>query len=101
MKAAIIEKYGSAEEIQIRDDIKKPLLEKNEILIKTCATAMNSMDVETRRGAFKLFTPPGKKKKKQFLSVLCVPAVIVIQYKYVILFKNMCTKLKIPSIALV
>ena len=69
MKAAMIENYGSAEELRIREDIKKPSVEKNEVLVKTIATAMNSMDIETRRGAYKLLTPPKKKKRETLMGL--------------------------------
>ena len=69
MKAAMIENYGSAEELRIREDIEKPSVGKNEVLVKTIATAMNSMDIETRRGAFKLLTPPGKKKRETLMGL--------------------------------
>lgn len=65
----MIENYGSAEELRIREDIKKPSVEKNEVLVKTIATAMNSMDIETRRGAFKLLTPPKKKNRETLMGL--------------------------------
>ncbi len=69
MKAAIIENYGHAEEIQIKHDIEKPVARKNQVLVKTCAAAMNSMDIETRRGDFKLFTLPKKKTRETLMGL--------------------------------
>ncbi|MCP4402054.1 MAG: NAD(P)-dependent alcohol dehydrogenase [bacterium] len=69
MKAAIIEHYGSAEELRIRDDILKPSVRENEVLVKTIAAAMNSMDIETRQGMYKLFTPPGKKNRETLIGL--------------------------------
>ena len=66
MKAAIIKKYGSANNISIQDNIEKPIPRDHEVLIQIQATALNPFDIETRRGDFKIFTPPQKKRKSNF-----------------------------------
>jgi len=51
MKAALIIKHGKPEDVQIRE-VQKPLVGKNEILVKIIATTVTAGDVVLRRQSF-------------------------------------------------
>jgi 2-desacetyl-2-hydroxyethyl bacteriochlorophyllide A dehydrogenase len=55
MKAAIINRYGSADVLQIAD-VKKPSIASNQLLIKVCASSVNPIDWKIRRGMLKVVT---------------------------------------------
>ena len=69
MKAAIIKKYGSAEEIQIKNDIKVPRVGRNDVLIRTITCGIGAGDIEARKGNYKMLIPSEKKKKETLLGL--------------------------------
>ena len=54
MKAAVIEKYGPPDIIEIKD-IDQPILENDEMLIKVHASSVNTIDTTARSGIIALF----------------------------------------------
>ena len=56
MKAVIIHKYGGPEELKY-EDVPDLVPGPGEVLVKTCATSINPIDLKTRSGAVKDFLP--------------------------------------------
>ena len=56
MKAAIIRKYGGPEELKY-EDFPDPVMGPGQVLVKTCATSINPIDLKTRSGTVKDFMP--------------------------------------------
>ena len=52
MKAAIFKQFGSAEELEICS-VPKPQLKPHQIRVRVCATSINPVDYQTRRGDYK------------------------------------------------
>ncbi len=69
MKAAMIDNYGSAKEIQIRENVKTPHVGDNDVLIKTVAVGIQGGDIEARKGYYKLLTGFGRKKKGTLFGI--------------------------------
>jgi NADPH:quinone reductase-like Zn-dependent oxidoreductase len=69
MKAAMIDRYGAAEEIKIMEGIKRPSMGKNDVLIRTIACGINAGDIEARKGHYKTLTLPGKKNRQTILGI--------------------------------
>src|SRR3989338_4707823 len=59
MRAVVLNGFGAADVLQIKSDVPVPEVnaEKNEVLIKTAATAVNRADVMQRKGNYP--PPPG------------------------------------------
>ncbi len=53
MKAAVYDRYGKPEVLQIRD-VPMPRAGRNQVLVRVCAAALNPKDVLIRRGKFPL-----------------------------------------------
>ncbi|MFN6944107.1 MAG: NAD(P)-dependent alcohol dehydrogenase [Cytophagaceae bacterium] len=53
MKAAILKKYGSAEQFQIRD-VPKPEITEGQILVRSLASSVNPVDTQVRKGKLRL-----------------------------------------------
>lgn len=56
MKAVVIDGYGSADRLVVRD-IDKPTLDANQVLIRVRATSVNPIDWKLRRGMLRLIWP--------------------------------------------
>ena len=69
MEAAIIDKYGTADEIYIKEGMKVPKVGSNEVLVKTIACGIGAGDIEARKGEYKMLTPLGKKKRETLLGL--------------------------------
>ena len=52
MKAAIIDRYGSTEVLQIKE-IAKPQIEPDQMLVKVHASSINPIDWKIRKGLLK------------------------------------------------
>lgn len=52
MKAAVLTAFGDAESFEIQT-VPKPMPEPNQVLVKVCATSINPIDYQTRRGDYK------------------------------------------------
>ncbi|BAZ16480.1 zinc-binding alcohol dehydrogenase [Calothrix sp. NIES-4071] len=55
MKAVIINRYGSAEVLQYQD-VEKPQIKSDQMLVKVYATSVNPIDWKIRKGMLKLLT---------------------------------------------
>lgn len=55
MKAIVINKYGSPEVLQYQD-VKKPQIKSDQMLVKIYATSVNPVDWKIRKGMLKLLT---------------------------------------------
>jgi NADPH:quinone reductase-like Zn-dependent oxidoreductase len=55
MKAAVYERYGPADVVQIKD-VEKPVPRNDEVLIKVCAASVNPLDEGLMRGGGRLVT---------------------------------------------
>jgi NADPH:quinone reductase-like Zn-dependent oxidoreductase len=55
MRAAIINRYGGPEQIQIRDDLPEPSVSENQVLVRVCAAGLNPLDIRTRAGDLRWF----------------------------------------------
>ena len=69
MKAAIIEEYGTAEQVRIKENIKRPTPGDDEVLVKTRAASMSPGDIEIRRGDYKLFTSKKSMGQKTLMGL--------------------------------
>ena len=56
MKAAVIRKYGGPNELKF-EDLPDPVLASAEVLVKTCATSINPIDLKMRSGVLRDFFP--------------------------------------------
>ena len=61
MKAVFYNKYGTADVLEV-GDLKKPIINDDEILVESQATSVNPVDWKIRNGSIKIFT--GKKFPK-------------------------------------
>ena len=52
MKAAVLTAFGDAESFEIQT-IPKPVPTSNQVLVRVCATSINPVDYQTRRGDYK------------------------------------------------
>ena len=52
MKAAVLKKFGSIDELAIMS-VPKPQLKPHQVLVRVCATSVNPVDYQTRRGDYK------------------------------------------------
>ncbi len=52
MKAAVLKKFGSIDEFEIMS-VPKPQLKPHQVLVRVCATSINPVDYQTRRGDYK------------------------------------------------
>ena len=53
MKAAIINQFGSSDELTVVDNYDEPIISDNEVLIETFATSVNPIDYKVREGALR------------------------------------------------
>ncbi len=53
MKAAIINQFGSSDELMVVDNYDEPIISDNEVLIETFATSVNPIDYKVREGALR------------------------------------------------
>lgn len=53
MKAAIINQFGSSNELTVVDNYDEPDIADNEVLIQTFATSVNPIDYQARQGALR------------------------------------------------
>lgn len=53
MKAAIINQFGSSDELMVVDNYDEPIISDNEVLIETFATSVNPIDYKAREGALR------------------------------------------------
>jgi NADPH:quinone reductase-like Zn-dependent oxidoreductase len=49
MKAIILKDFGGVDQL-IQQDVPKPAVKDNEVLVRTCAIGLNPVDVKTRKG---------------------------------------------------
>ena len=52
MKAAVLTEFGSADKLEIKE-VTKPQPKPHQILVRVCATSINPVDYQTRRGDYK------------------------------------------------
>jgi NADPH:quinone reductase len=52
MKAAVLTAFGGAESFEIQT-VPKPVLKPDQVLVRVCATSINPVDYQTRRGDYK------------------------------------------------
>lgn len=52
MKAAVLEEFGNVDKLTIQE-VPKPQPKPNQILVRVCATSINPVDYQTRRGDYK------------------------------------------------
>ena len=52
MKAALLEKFGNSNELKIKQ-VLKPKPKAHQILVRVCATSINPVDYQIRRGDYK------------------------------------------------
>ncbi|GAA6615287.1 alcohol dehydrogenase catalytic domain-containing protein [Scytonema sp. NUACC26] len=52
MQAAVLTAFGDAESFKIQT-VPMPMLKSNQVLVKVCATSINPIDYQTRRGDYK------------------------------------------------
>ncbi|WP_375580083.1 NADP-dependent oxidoreductase [Marivirga tractuosa] len=53
MKAAIINSFGNSEVLSVENDIPKPEIKKNQVLVKVIAASINPLDYKIRKGELK------------------------------------------------
>ena len=52
MKAAVLTAFGDAEKFEIQT-VPAPTLKAHQVLVRVCATSINPVDYQTRRGDYK------------------------------------------------
>lgn len=55
MKAIVIKKYGASEVLEV-NDVPKPIIKDDQLLVRQMATSVNPVDWKIRAGKFKVFT---------------------------------------------